>query len=237
MEKVKTLIEYRNAGNSKNFFEYLNELVPEIKPYVEHRLKVLEALGQVPENMYDVRGIIDDVFLNLYSGEELNSVEGKDQLKILIFKKINAKLKEIVKKEAFHKDSVSTDKILQRELNKLKERYTINADNDLVMNEELNDISYHQKDFKKEWFLYDDRVGDIALAFHPDTPDEKRLSMLSFLYRFLSPEASNVVDLYVFGKLSIYQIASVKGADESVISKIIEGVEDRINYTMGRLKD
>jgi DNA-directed RNA polymerase specialized sigma24 family protein len=110
-------------------------------------------------------------------------------------------------------------------------------DGDFIMNEELSDISYQQKNFKKELLLYADGESDLAAAFKLDNLDDKRKEMISYLYRFLSPEATNVIDLHVYGKLSVYQIAAIKETDEQTIESIINSVKEKINYAMGKLND
>ncbi len=237
MKKIAKLIKHREKGKSKKFFKRLMKAAPGLRPYVSHRLRVLCALGRIPENMYQTDGIIDDVFIDLYENEDLSKIEGVEELKLLLFKKVNKHLKDIVRRESFHRDSISTDKLLQRELNRLKERFTFNADGDFIMNEELSDISYRQKDFKKEILLYDDGETGFSEAFDLPSMNDRRKEMISNIYRFLSPEASNVVDLHVFGKLSIYQIASIKETDEQTVSGIIDSVKEKINYAMGKLKN
>jgi predicted DNA-binding protein YlxM (UPF0122 family) len=53
----------------------------------------------------------------------------------------------------------------------------------------------------------------------------------------LSLEASNVVDLHVFGKLSTNEIAQIKKTDEAAIRDIILQVKDSIHLVIAKLQN
>lgn len=227
MKALKDLKNYQNEYRKDRFGKSLLELIPELNPYVHHRLYIAESLGIIPHNMYNVSDIIDDAIILLFEGD-LGAFESSYDLKIKLFTLVKNHLDDIFKKESWHKDVVSTDKLLHEELNKLKEKFTYNADEDLVMNEELNDISYHQGDFRKTLHLYDDAAQSVVSAFELKSLDNPQKAVFEKLYNFLSLEASNVVDLHVFGKLSSSEIAQIKGVSEPVVRNIILQVKHQI---------
>ncbi|HIP48172.1 MAG TPA: hypothetical protein EYG92_04300 [Lutibacter sp.] len=227
---MKKLKAHQKAEKRKKFDKKLLKLIPELKPYVRHRLYLAEILGMIPENMYRSTGVIDDAIIEIY-GSDLTQFESNIDLKLRLFSLVKEGLDAIYYKEAEHKDAISTDKILHQELNKLKERFTFNADGDFVMNEELNDISYQQKDFIPQLFIYDDAAQNVKNAFDLDYLDDERKNTFTKLYHFLSFEASNIVDLHVFGKLSTSEIAQIKKTDEANIRAIILQIKASI-YTI-----
>lgn len=220
MKQFDKLKSHQKAEKRKKFDKKVLKLIPELKPYVRHRLYLAELLGMIPENMYRSTGIIDDAIIEIYSSD-LSQFESNVDLRIRLFSLVKEGLDTVFYKEAINKNSISTDKILHQELNKLKERFTFNADGDFVMNEELNDISYHQKDFIPQLFIYDDSAQNVKTAFDLDYLDDERKNTFTKLYHFLSFEASSVVDLHVFGKLSTSEIAQIKNTDEASIRAII----------------
>ncbi len=230
MKKIAKLKAHQEAEKSKKFGKRVLKIIPEIKPYVRHRLYLAESMGIVPENMYRSTGIIDDAIINLYESD-ISALQTSEDLKIKMFSLVKEQLDQIFKKEAWHQDAISTDKILHQELNKLRQRFTFDADGDFVMNEELTDISYKQKDFTPQLFIFDDAAQSVKTAFDLDYLNEDRKRAFTKLYRFLSLEASNVVDLHVFGKLNTNEIAQIKNTDEPSVRAIILQVKDTI-YTI-----
>ena len=227
---MKKLKAHQKAERRKKFDKKLLKLIPELKPYVRHRLYLAEVLGMIPENMYRSTGIIDDAIIEIY-GSDLSQFESSVDLRIRLFSLVKEGLDTIFYKETINKNTISTDKILHQELNKLKERFTFNADGDFVMNEELNDISYQQKDFVPQLFIYEDAAQNVKTAFDLDYLDDERKNTFTKLYHYLSFEASNVVDLHVFGKLNTSEIAQIKNTDEASVRAILLQIKASI-YTI-----
>ena len=126
-----------------------------LHPYVKQRIRVGENLGILPRNMYKSNELIDEVVLDVYE-HGLQKSEEKEALRMIMFEKINARINRLFKSEEWHKDAISTKIILEEELKQLEENFTIDADNDYVMNEDLDDISYHQNDKVPASLPYDE---------------------------------------------------------------------------------
>jgi len=236
MKKIAKLKAHQEAEKRNKFGKRLIKIIPEIKPYVRHRLYLAESMGIVPGNMYRSTGIVDDAIICLYESD-ISEIKTSEQLKISMFSLVKKQLDDIFKKEAWHQDAISTDKILHQELNKLKEKFTFDADGDFIMNEELTDISYKQKDFTPQLFIFDDAEHNVRTAFDLDYLNEDRKRAFTKLYRFLSLEASNVVDLHVFGKLNTTEIAQIKQTEEPRIREIILQVKDTIHTIITHKKE
>ncbi len=236
MKKIAKLKAHQEAEKRNKFGKRVLKIIPDIKPYVRHRLYLAESMGIVPKNMYRSTGIIDDAIIILYESD-ISELRTSEDLKIKMFRLVKEQLDQIFKKEAWHQDSISTDKILHQELNKLRERFTFDADGDFIMNEELTDISYKQKDFTPQLFIFDDEAHSVKTAFDLDYLNEDRKRAFTKLYRFLSLEASNVVDLHVFGKLNTIQIAHIKQTEEPRIREIILQVKDTIHTIITHKKE
>lgn len=228
MKTIANLKVYQENFRRDKFGRKILEIIPELNPYVRHRLYIATELGIIPKNMYVDSDIVDEAIVSLFEGD-LSAFQNKYDLKIELFRLVKQKLDTIFQKESWHQKSMSTDKLLHQELNNLKERFTFDGDPDSVMNEELADISYHQKDFSVPLKLYDDAEHSVISAFDLKQWDEPQKSEFNKMYNYLSLEASNVVDLHIFGKLSSAEIANIKGVSEPVIREIILQVKDRIS--------
>ncbi len=228
MENVNKLKVHQEKSKSKKFSKKILKLIPELKPYVKHRLFLGEQLGIIPKNMYHSTGIVDDAIISLYQSD-ISDMQNLSDLRINLFEHTAKRLREIFQQEKWHQEAISTDKILHQELNKLKEKFTYNADEDFIMNEELTDISYHQKDFSKELFLFEDSDQIVKQTFDLSFLNDERKKMFTKLYQFLSIEASDVIDLHVFGKLNTTEIAQINKVEEKQVSAIILEVKDTIH--------
>jgi hypothetical protein len=201
----------------------------QLHPYVKHRLYIAESTGIIPKKMYASNGIIDESIAKFYEkGYDIDI--DTNTLKLKLFKIVDADLDAIFKKEAFHKNTISTNSILVEELDALEENYTIDDGFDYVMNEDLDDISYQQNGHSKHLFLYDDDSNSVLTAL-----DTKAISLnnhkktLGNLYSWLPLNVSNIVDLFVFGKLSFEEISKIKSIETKRIVHIFDEIKKNFN--------
>src|SRR5690606_11687125 len=156
----------------KDYDKKILSVVHHLHPYVKQRLHVAESVGILPKNLYASNGIIDDSIIKLYE-------KGNDRdadvncIKLKLFETIDDYLEDLFVKEAYHKKTISTSTLLQEELHRLEESFTIDADEDYMMLEELDDISYHQHDDEYEVFVFDDHNSKILNVL--DRSEERRV--------------------------------------------------------------
>lgn len=194
----------------------------QLHPYVKHRLYIAESTGIIPKNMYASNGIIDDSIAKFYENGYDIDID-PHALKLKLFKYSDAELNKLFKQEAFHKNTISTNSILEEELDGLEEKYTIDDGFDYVMNEDLNDISYQQNGHQKHLFLYAGEDDSVLSAFEmKDVSENKSKEILGNFYSWLPLNVSSIIDLLSFGKLSFADIAIVKSMEVKRVQFIYE---------------
>ncbi len=220
--------ENTNSSEQHNEFgRKILSIIAQVHPYVKHRLYTAETRGVIPHNMYSSNGIIDDAIVKLYEKYE-GKLNDNQEIKLKLFSIVSQRLSLLFKKEAFHKETMSTSQILVDELKLLEENFELTSNEDFLMEEELDDISYHQADFKKPMYLYADAEKNIinTLDIHDsriDIDKEKRMAF-NKVYNWLPLKTSNVLDLFVFGKLSYEEISQIKGVESEEIKNTIQAV-------------
>jgi len=229
---MSTIQNINSKTTKSGFDKKVLSAIQHLHPYVKHRLYIAESTGILPKNMYFSNGIIDDGIVKIYkNGFDIDA--DAMEIKLKLFAIIDNDLDELLKKEAFHKKTVSTNTILQKELDRLKEDYTIDADLDLVLNTELNDISY-QQDNTEHIFVYDDNYTEVLNAFDiEDAAKLKSKNLLGSLYSWLPVMAADIIDLYSFGKLSFEEIAKVKNIGIENVEKIFDAVKKSFRNHLG----
>lgn len=223
------------AGNSEDFGKRILAAVPHIYPYLKHRLYIAETSGLIPRNMYKSQGLLDDAIVSLY--ESKLDPEDDLKLKLQLFSFVDQRLDELYKTESFHRNTMSTSDILKKELKALEENFFMDADEDTLMSDELDDISYHQQDQQKDVFLYDDAekniIRTLELSNSERDLDKSERLLLNKIYTWLPRKTSNVLDLYVFGKMSVNEIAEIKGVDAEEIHELMRAVRKSFRKNLG----
>lgn len=221
---MSTFKELSSKSAQTAFDKKVLSAVPHLHPYVKHRIYIAKTTGILPKNMYSSNGIIDECIIELYS-KGFNIEAEAMAVKLELFKLVDNFMNELFKKEAYHKNTISTDAILKDELSRLGEDYTIDADLDLVLNTELNDISYHQ-DHSNHLYLYDDKQTSMLKAFELENLSKTESpKVFGRFYSWLPINISNIVDLYIFGNLDFGDIAKIKNIETSRVELIFDKVK------------
>ncbi|OZV69944.1 hypothetical protein [Winogradskyella aurantia] len=221
---MSSLKDISSKSSQTTFDKKVLSAVQHLHPYVKHRIYIAETTGILPKNMYSSNGIIDDCIIELYT-KGFNIDAERMAVKLELFRLIDDYMNNLFKKEAFHKNTISTDSILKDELDRLGENYTIDADLDLILNTELSDISYHQ-DEGNHLYLYEDKETSILRAFElEDLSATQAPKVFGRFYHWLPINISNIVDLYIFGNLDFEDIAKIKNIETSRVELIFEKVK------------
>ena len=221
---MSTLKKMQDKNTQTEFDKKVLSAIKHLRAYTKHRLYIAESTGVLPRNMYSSSDIIDESIAKFYS-KGINIDLEEMAIKLKLFKIVDNDLNELFKKEAFHKDTQSTSTILEEELDSLEEKYTLDADLDYVMNEDLEDISYQQDNKHKHLFLYDDKNASIINALEmEDISSQHTKKLLGKFYTWLPMNVTDIVDLFVFGKLSFEDISKIKDIEIKRIERIFEGV-------------
>jgi hypothetical protein len=221
---MSTYKELSSKSAQTAFDKKVLSAVQHLHPYVKHRIYIAETTGILPKNMYSSTGLIDESIIELYS-QGFNLEAEAMAIKLELFKLVDNFMNELFKKEAYHKNTISTDAILKDELSKLGEDYTIDADFDFVLNTDLSDISYHQ-DHNNHLYLYADKETSILKAFElEDLSASESPKVFGRFYNWLPINVSNIVDLYIFGNLDFDDIAKIKNIETTRVELIFDKVK------------
>lgn len=217
-----TLDKLTDKRTRNTFDKKVVSATQHLQAYVKHRLYIAESTKIIPKNMYKSNDIIDEGIAKFYE-QGYNIDADANTIKIELFKIVDADLDELFRKEAFHQNTMSTHSILTDELDGLDEKFTVDEDFDFIMNEELSDISYHQDQEKKHVFVYEDNNSSLENVFEITNISTKRNKyLLGKFYTWLPLRVSDVVDLFIFGKLSFEDIAVIKNIEVKRVERILE---------------
>lgn len=226
---MSTLQEISSKSAQTIFDKKVLSAACHLHTYVKHRIYIAETSGVLPKNMFSSNGIIDESIIILYE-KGFNIDAEPSAVKLELFKIADNYLNLLFKNEAYHKNTISTDAILKKELSKLNEDFTVDADFEYILNTELSDISYHQNQ-SDPLHLYSNKENSILKAFEvKDFSTSQSPRVFGQLYNWLPFNISNIVDLYIIGKLDFESIAKIKKIEQ----KRVEAIFDKVKRTFRR---
>ncbi len=228
---LTVLTEYKKANNIKDFGKALSKFIPNLRKYIRTKLKIAETKKKVPKGMYSTDDILDEIYLKVFNEFDETDLD-QDKLKLKLFTLTNELLSEKIKAENWRERKLDIDELMKEELKSLEEKFTVDADGDFVMFEELDDISYKQKEFKPnliilEKSLEEDLVKSLDLEDKGISDDLEKRKVLGQLYAELSELSQSILDLYAFGDLTVEEIAEVQNMKVDDVKKFIAKIKVR----------
>ena len=212
----------------KKFYSELETIIPELKNYITFSITAAENQGLIDRGYYSPEGILDEVYLHVF---EQHGNNYRPELKALLFKTSRQKIIQLVRDEEYTPNDPSTDGFLKEELDALNFKFTADAEGGIMIQDELEDISYHQERRRKEpIYLNDELVAQLIVRFHLEDKfilaKDRRL-LLGELYTAIPPICKSIVEYYVYGKLNEEEIASILNVDQSSVDRVLKVVGEK----------
>jgi RNA polymerase sigma factor (sigma-70 family) len=230
----EALKQHKQNNDQAEFNKVLEQLLPRLQKYIEHRIKVYEAKGWLPKNFYSPADVLADVYLNAF--KEFERIHNESDLKVRLFSWADQIIGDYAAKENRIPKSkkLPVDQLLKEELKYMYEDLTADADGEVVLVNDLKDedIEYQQDEFKPKVYLFDfDTQNAFAESLGltaDDFRDEKLRSIFGSIYSQLPETARRVLDLNALGGLTYGEIAEIVGIKPEEVEKIIVAVQDKV---------
>ncbi len=226
---LEMLKVHKSAGNKEEFSALLSGFVPQLKELIRHKLHQWEVRGIVPKNEYSAEDVIDEVYLKVYE-EFHETLSDPGKLKVKMYGTAREVLNALKEKHGGG-ETVSVEELVARESKALEEKYTADAEGELILMEELDDISYQPREQEGILLLQEEQIDELAEKF--DLTGEEGLSKeekkrIGKTYSDLPELTRSVIDHHVFVELSNEQIAEIHQMSAESVSEIIGKVKKRM---------
>ncbi len=227
---MKTKEPLRKETNFEEFYKKSSAVLPSLKKFAASKLKLAEKEGLIDNGFYDVNGILDEVFMEVFKIYTYNIDE--KHLRQTLFLKTIQKINHKIEKENQFSEDLNIDTILRDELNLMKEDYSVEADGDYIFDEDLDDISYKQNSFTPAQFILDQPMeleitGKLEMSDASLFSDRNRI-LFGVSFYTLPPISKNIIELYVFGNQDILEISETLKVSEEKTRKVIDRVKERL---------
>lgn len=226
---IKQLARHKEENDFEQFYNKISAMEPDLRKFMTRSLKAAENQGAIDRGFYNADELLDEIYLEMF--EEFADYMDKEKIKTILFSKAVQKIEEkkIIEQET--PEYISTEEMLKEELNALDEQFTMDADGDLILNTELDDISYKQISERPNNVILDTSLEQelIKKLDLKDSllPSLERRTTFGALFTNIPPRTKSVLELYAFGNRSHFEISEILEVPETVIDRIMEKMNER----------
>ncbi len=226
---IKQLARHKEENDFEQFYNKISAMEPDLRKFMTRSLKAAENQGAIDRGFYNADELLDEIYLEMF--EEFADYMDKEKIKTILFSKAVQKIEEkkIIEQET--PEYISSEEMLKEELNALDEQFTMDADGDLILNTELDDISYKQISERPNNVILDTSLEQqlIKKLDLKDSllPSLERRTTFGALFTNIPPRTKSVLELYAFGNRSHFEISEILEVPETVIDRIMEKMNER----------
>ena len=223
-ERLET---YKARNNQSAFYSIFVHIIPELRNYVKTRLQELIHQGHFPRNFYEENDFIDDLFISVY--EHFDSLKSEEEFYMYLFSEMDMLLKTVGDKEQnLHQPLENIETYAKAERNKLREQITAQLDGDIILKQELDDISYAStvSDFKTVFEV----TSEKAVMDHLDQDLTHSLTtkQVDQMIKSLPQDYRNIATLYIHFHLTPPEIIKVTKSSHQKVDTIIQHIQDTL---------
>ncbi len=215
------LVQHKKMGEKKAFNELLLKTLPQVKLYIVKRFNTAISKGNLPRGKYKPADFLDQLFITAY--DHFDEVKNEKNLYPWLFKKVDELLDDTIVQEEF--DEVffqNIDDFSKPAWDAMEEKFSTDGDGDLVMMEEMDDISYGKKDdILNQLFVEDDNNEMIAKLDREWGEKNIRKHAEMVLYHLPLPMRT-VYELATEHHFSVGEIAEIRNQSLQEVKELLE---------------
>jgi DNA-directed RNA polymerase specialized sigma24 family protein len=215
------LEKFRKKGDKSEFNELLLKDLPQIKRYIAKRLNIALSKGNLPRGKYKTDDFLDQLFIEAF--DHFEEVKNKEDLYLWLFKKADEILEDTIVDEEFDELFLKNiDDFSKPEWDEMEEKFSTDGDGDLVMMEDLDDISYRKNDYILNHVFVEDDNDEIIKKLDSEWgPDGLRKHTEMVLYHLPLPMRT-VYELATEFHFDIEEIAKIRNHTKEEVRQLLE---------------
>jgi DNA-directed RNA polymerase specialized sigma24 family protein len=215
------LARSKAKDDGTEFNALLLQILPEVKRYITKKLNTALAKGLISKNKYKAEGIKNQLFIEVY--DHFDEIESAQKLRPWLFKKADKLLDEILTEEEFDELFFKNiDDYSKAEWDAMEEEFSTDGDGDLVMLNELADISYRQKEFILDPIFVKDGKKDMIAKLDIQLDNKALERHRDLVLRHLPMPMRDVFELATEYQFDLEHIANIRNQSQEKVLTLLE---------------
>ncbi|MEP3836653.1 MAG: sigma-70 family RNA polymerase sigma factor [Algibacter sp.] len=225
------LIKLKKEGKQASFNELVLEIIPQIRQYVNERLNTAIKKGSFSKGKYKADEFIDQLFIEIY--ENIEEVENEKYFYLWLFKKTNELLEDVIVEEEYDDLFLrNIDAYSKPEWDEMQEKYSTDGDGDLLMIEELDDMSYNHNDYSLNHVFVEDNEKDFIEKIDKNLGAEAIKNHITMVLHNLPLALQNVFELYTNQQLTLEEIAQIRNTTVNEVEQLLKKVKKVLKLSL-----
>ena len=208
-QSYSQLIQLKKEGDQASFNALVLKIMPQIRQYINTQLNVAIRKGHFSKNKFKADDIIDQLFIEIY--DHIEDVKQENDFYVWLFKKTNDLLEDITVEEEFDEFFFKNiDDYTRPEWDEMQEKYSTDGGGDLLLIEELDDMSYNHNDYTLNHVFIENDEKALVQKIDKDLNDEDVKHHIEMVLHNLPVNMRTVFELATTQHLELEEIAQIR---------------------------
>jgi len=227
----RNILNLKKEGNQTSFNELALKIMPGIRKYVNGRLHTAKKKGHFSKGKYKADDVIDQLFIEIY--DTIEDVKSENDFYVWLFKKTNTLLEDIIVEEEFNDFFFKNiDDYSKPEWDEMQEKFSIDGGGDLLMVEELDDISYNHNDYTLNHVFIENNEKALIEKLDKSLDEEKIQNHIALVLQNLPLDMRIVFELFTTQHLELEEIALIRNNTIEDVKKLLNDAKRTLQVSL-----
>lgn len=233
-DNLKNLKDLRQEHTQNTFKKLSKILLHDLGHYIKRRIRATEITAELKMENLKVQELLDELYLILYNNIEEIPTDIK-AMNVWLYQKADELLNEKLNEFRFNKEKlVRLDNILEKELKSFDESFTIDADEEVIPVEELDEFTPKADDFSIYELLFNEDEDSLLEEITFNLNQDKIQKIIYLELTKLPENERSILDLFLIDQLTEEEIAEIKNLPTDEIRKIISEKTQQIKQSLSK---
>lgn len=224
------LVKLKKERNKESFNEELLNILPEVKNYINRRINAAIKRGNLPKEKYKAGDFFNQLFIEVY--DHIEELKDDKDFYLWIYKKTDELLEDIIIEEEFNDFFFKNiDDYSKPEWDAMEEEFSTDGGGDLVMIEELDDMSYKRNDYTLNHVFVEDNkelIEKIDKGLNKDSIDRH----IQMVLHNLTLPMQTVFELSTQDMFDLKEIAHVRNSTVEEVENLLSEVRETLKKSV-----
>tara|TARA_B110000503_G_scaffold136286_1_gene218351 strand:+ start:102 stop:911 length:810 start_codon:yes stop_codon:yes gene_type:complete len=227
------LVQLKEEGDKASFNKLVLEIIPELRRYVNGRLSTALQKGHFPKGKYKAEDFIDQLFIEIY--DHIEAVENQEYFYLWLCKKVNQLLDDSIVEEEF--DDVFFQNIDDYskpewdEMDEMEEKFSTNGGGDLLLIEELDDLSYNNNDYELNHVFVEDKEKELIEKLDKELSAEKIQRHIAMVLHNLPSKMRSVFELTTQQQMGLEEVAELQNSTLEAVKELYHDAQEALRLS------
>jgi len=221
-----SLVKLKQEGDKSSFNKLVLEIIPELRKYINGRLSTAIQKGSFPRGKYKADEFIDQLFIEIYYNIE--EVESQEYFYLWLYKRVNQLLDDSIDEEEFDDFFFKNiDDYSKPEWDEMEENFSIDGGGDLLLIEELDDLSYNHNDYVLNHVFVEDKEKKIVEKIDKELSAEQIKKHIAMVLYSLPERMRRVFELTA-ENIELEEIAELEDKDIEEVQQLFSEAKEAL---------